>query len=396
MRMIDNRTTCLALLGSLLIGGSGAGATDVYYPPVSESLERLSSSNQYVRDRGMHDLVGMGKAAAPAYDMLSAIALSSNSLPRTRSSAAEALQNIDGARAAAQFIRELTNSSPTVREYAVDALMTIRRPEAAIPLFHRLRDENEHVRGRAGIALQFYKSEELHALLLGALSDPTDKAREWAPWLLGKMHSKAALVPLHALLADDSPVFRKSVVAALRDIQSKSSVSPLIEVVARDQDDEIRMRAIQCLGEFGDKTAAATILAALGDDNPEVRAYAAGALGSLNVEEAKPRLRELLNQGIGRETLAAMGALCQMRDTNAIPLIVRHIETGNEGAALYMMQGLIELEAESEIQRLKHHDNPLVRASADRALTKIEKKKHPTNGSNTTPVPLRSTGEVQP
>ena len=340
----------------------------------------------------------MGNRAITAFDTLYKIALSDD-VPKVRHAAASALGKIAHTEAVNRFIQELqTNSTATVREYSVDALMEppLRSPQATVPLFQALRDEDEKVRGRAGIALQFYRNEELERLLLESLTNPTDKAREWAPWLLGRMRSQAALVPLHGLLSDKSTEFRMSVVAALRDIKSKSSVPPLITVVKQDDNDEVRMRAIQCLGELGDKKAAATLVAALEDDNPEVIVYAAGALGSLGVEEAKPRLRELLNQGIGRETLAAMGALCQMKDTNAIPLIVKHIETGNEGAALYMMQGLIELEAESEIQRLKHHDNPLVRASAERALTKIEKKKHPTNGSNTAPVPLRSTGEVQP
>ena len=376
---IAKLTQFVAMISCLLLLLSVSCAADVYYPPVAESLDLLTSTNQHIRDRGMRALVGMGKAASPAYDVLITIALSSNSLPRTRSSAAKALQNVDAPKATMHFVQELTNSSATTREYAVDALMTIRRPEATVPLFHRLKDENEQVRGRAGIALQFYKNKELEKLLLESLSNPTDKAREWAPWLLGRMHSEAALAQLHALLADNSPDFRKSVVAALRDIQSKISVSPLIEVVTHDEDDEIRMRAIQCLGELGDQKAAATVVAALDDENPEVRAYAAGAIGALGVDDARPRLREILKQGIGRETLAAMGALCQMKDTDSIPIIVGHLNSENEIITQYMMQGLIELGAESEIMRLKTQGNPRVRSLAELALQKLQKRKnHPT------------------
>ncbi len=356
-------------------------AADVYYPPVEESLERLTSTNQYIRDRGLAALLGMGEAAAPAYDVLMGIALSTNSLPRNRSSAVRALQNIDEPKAATHFLQELTNASATTREYAVDALMTIRRPEASTPLFYKLRDENKQVRGRAGIALQFYKNEELEKLLIGALSDPTDKAREWVPWLLGRMHSKNALPSLHALLTDESPTFRKSVIAALRDIQSKTSVSPLINVVTHDENDEVRMRAIQCLGELGDPQAAAIITQALDDENPEVRFYAAGTAGALGIENAKPRLRKMLKQGVGREMLTAVGALCKMKDTDSIPLILEHLDTDNETVAFYMVQGLVELEAESEILKLKKNGNELVRSVAEKALVKLKKRKDHAQGS---------------
>lgn len=163
-------------------------------------------------------------------------------------------------------------------------------------------------------------------------------------------------------------------IAALRDINSRTSVSPLIHVVEHDEDDDVRMRAIRCLGELGDTKASATVVAALDDKNPEVRAYAAGALG---IKDAKPRLREILKQSIGRETLAAMGALCQMKDTDSIPIIVGHLNTENEVITQHMMQGLIELEAESEIQRLKEQGNPRVRTLAEWALKKLEKRKNP-------------------
>ena len=366
----------VALVSGVLFLQNASYATDVYYPPVTESLNRLTSTNQFIRDRGMRDLVDMGKAAAPAYDVLITIALSSNNLPKTRSSALFALKNIDATRAATYFIQELTNSSATIREYAVNALMTIKDPRATIPLFNRLNDENNRVRDRAGIALQFYPNKTLEKLLLESLSKPTDKAREYAPWLLGRMHSKAALAPLHNLLTDPSPTFRLSVIAALRDIKSKTSVTPLIQIAEHDKDNNIRVQALQCLGELGDTKAAPTILAALNDEHPEVRASAANAAGKLGIKDAKPRLREILKQGVSKDIIAAMGALCQMKDTNSIPIIVDRINSENYNIfTQYMMLGLVELEAESEIQKLKTNGNPQTQALAEKALKKLKKRK---------------------
>ncbi|MBU4285739.1 MAG: HEAT repeat domain-containing protein, partial [Verrucomicrobia bacterium] len=216
---------CLALsfIFPLLTPQGRCVAGNVVYPEISESVARLSAPDEYVQERGISDLVGMGKAAAPAYDILISVALSSDNLPKIRSGAAQALRNIDEARAAIKFIGELTNCSPTAREYAVDALMIITRPEAALPLIDRLRDDNEQVRHRAGIALQFYKGAELGASLMTALTNKDDKARTWAPWLLGRMKYEPAVQPLIELLADDNVSFRQSVIAALRDMKAKQA-----------------------------------------------------------------------------------------------------------------------------------------------------------------------------
>lgn len=347
------------------------------YPNVSESVARLSSTNENVQERGIRDLIEIGKSAAPAYDFLISIALSSNTLPKFRSGAADALRNIDETKASQQFIQELTNSSPAVREYAVDALMIIRRPEAALPLYERLRDESQSVRSRAGIALQFYKDSLPPELLIATLAKKDDKAREWAPWLLGCMHCQSAVEPLQAQLDDDDPNFRKSVVASLRAIRSKASVEPLIKVVRQDRDEDVRMQAIQVLGELRDPKASELLLELLNDPNPEIRTDTIGAIGALGIEEAKPRLRKILKQEMSRETLSAMGALCRMHDTNAIPLIVDHLSTNDETVTYYCMQGLVELGAEDELLKLQQRENPRIRAAAEKALLKLKKRKNP-------------------
>ncbi|MFO7908041.1 MAG: HEAT repeat domain-containing protein [Pirellulaceae bacterium] len=348
---------------------------------ISSAVQQLTAPEDYNRSRAARALGQMGDEAISAYNVLYKVALSDD-VPKVRHAAASALGKIAHERAVDQFIQELqTNSVATIREHSVDAFIQhpMRNATATVPLFQALRDKDEKVRKRAAITLQFYKNEELERLLLESLSDPTDKARERAPWLLGRMDSQAALDPLHGLLDDNSVDFRKSVVAALRDIQSEDSVSPLIEVVKHDNNDDVRMRAIQCLGELGDPRASTTVAAALDDENPEIRAYAAGAVAALGVEHARPRLREISKQGIGRERLAAIGALCQMQDTNVIPVIRQHLDSEHDIIVGYMIEGLVELGAEAELLRLQQHSNPLVRSAAESAVKELRKgTEHPT------------------
>jgi HEAT repeat protein len=296
-------------------------------------------------------------------------------MPKIRSGAVRALRNIDEARASAQFIRELTNTAPSVREYAADALMIITRPEAAIPLFDRLRDENEQVRGRAGIALQFYKDDRLADSLIGTLQKKDDPARQGAPWLLGRMKRQDAVAPLINCLSDDMPTFRKSVIAALRDIKSKDAAPALLTVTTQDKDDEVRCRAIQCLGDLGDASAGTALLRCLSDPNPEIRASAAAALGMLKIEQAKEPLRKILGGVYAKEKLAAMGGLCLLGDTQSVSLIIASLDDQPPELIPYFMQGLVELNAVAEITALQNHESETVRSSAMKALQRLEKRK---------------------
>jgi HEAT repeat protein len=364
-----------ALVASIqLKNWAAAGAVDA---DVTAAIEQLSSPQEETRARAAIGLGDIGQTALPAYDALFSLALS-NDLPKVRKAAASALGKITKERAVDEFIEKLKANSPAViREHAADALMVseLRSPKAVAPLVEALRDESERVRRRAGIALQFYHDEKLEGMLILALGNSHDKAREWAPWLLGRMKSRAAIAPLHALLSDNDAAFRKSVIAALRDIKSRESIAPLIVAATQDKDDDVRSRAIHCLGELDDGSASRTLLGLISDNNPEIRVCAASALGRLGVREAKGPLRKMLGADANREALAAMMALCQLRDEQAIPLIVKRIKE-LQGQQIELIgrftDSLVELGAEKELLLLSKHDDNNIKTAANAALRKVE------------------------
>jgi HEAT repeat protein len=188
------------------------------------------------------------------------------------------------------------------------------------------------------------------------------------------MKHEPAVQPLIACLADDNVSFRQSVVAALRDLKAKQAVAPLIALAKTDAKDEVRMPAIQLLGELGSPDASETLMGLLSDPNPEVRASTVGALGSLGVTEAKQPLCEILRKATGKERLAALGALCHLGDTNAVPIIIDALDSDDHLLAPYLIQGLLELGATGAVVRLREHDNEAVRVAASNALKRIERK----------------------
>jgi len=348
---------------------------------VVAAIKRLSSPEDYNRVRAAHSLGAMGKAALPAYDALFSVALS-DELTKVRRGAAEALGKIAKDKAVDAFIIQLkTNSRAIIREYAVDALKVkeLRSPISEEPLFQALKDENDRVRAKAAFALQYYESDRLAERLLDSLKREDDKVREWAPMLLGRMKCRAALTPLHGLLDDEDPKFRRSVITALRFIPSETSVTPLVKVATQDEDNEVRIIAILCLGDLGYVSAGKPLLKLLSDPNLEIKGYAADAIGRLGIRDAKEPLRKMFKHGTPGEKLAAMGGLCLLDDREAIPLIVDAFETVPDQLIPRLVYGLLDLKAEKELRTLKDHKNKAISVAAHQALQKLERRNRPTN-----------------
>src|SRR4051812_10528009 len=93
-----------------------------------------------------------------------------------------------------------------------------------------------------------------------------------------------------------------------------STLNKLLQLVAGSQPKELRHAALRVLGVVGaakERNLVKTLLAALDDDDPELRIAAIEALGQLQAEESLPSLEKWVRQG-GGELEAAVHAASQM------------------------------------------------------------------------------------
>jgi HEAT repeat protein len=193
-----------------------------------------------------------------------------------------------------------------------------RSQEAIAALMGALADPEEFVRWQAARALAAQEASQVFPALTQALSDPEPLRRAGAAEAMGYQGGEAASVTLCKHVSDRDPRVRVAVAGALRDLVDPNAVSCLLPLLA-DENTEVRCTAASALGHIGSPASAKpladalaepgqpllfrralaaalvraahpeaqpVLLVALSDPDPQVRGYAAEALGQVGDEAA--------------------------------------------------------------------------------------------------------------
>ena len=226
-------------------------------------------------------------------------------------------------------LAQLQSPCPRLRWEAAAALARQSRcsPEAVDALVAALADPEEFVRWQAAEALAAQDAEAVFPVLVEALSDPEPLRRAGAAEALGKIPGEASALAVSKRVADPDPRVRAAVARALGEARQPACISVLISLLEDDSPD-VRREAAIALGRLGDVRAAGllaaalaevdqpllvrralaaalahvpspdaqqTLLATLSDPDPQVRGYAAQALGQAGDEQAYQALGYLLS-----------------------------------------------------------------------------------------------------
>lgn len=192
-------------------------------------------------------------------------------------------------------IQALGDTDGTVRLAAVKALRRLQDPRAVQPLVGLLNDRQIEV--RLGAIQTLGLLEDLQAVepLVELLSD-ADEATGWAAALaLGRLKAVQAVEPLIAALNDERSLVRMMAALSLGRIEDDRATAPLTETLA-DDDAWVCQAAAVALGQIGDPQAIEYLLQAL--HNPaalvcEKAAYALARIGGPAVEPLIERLQHL-------------------------------------------------------------------------------------------------------
>ncbi len=196
------------------------------------------------------------------------------------------------------LIQALSSRDADVQSDAVHALGDIG-PEAVGPLVLALKKKNRYLRlGAIGALAEIRDSGAVYALA-DMMKDPGSEVRWQAAIALGEMGSHDAVSPLLAGLEDRDKYVRYgsaiSLVkngyqpsgetewawyyAALQDWDrlrtlGLSALTPLYNLL-RDTDSDVRIHAVQVLGDIGNRSAGPALIRMLGDADRQVRWEAA-------------------------------------------------------------------------------------------------------------------------
>ena len=232
-----------------------------------------------------------------------------------------------GALAVEPLSAALKDEEWDVRQAAARALGKIKDPRAVKPLIAALKDEKWDVRQAAAEALGEIGApavEPLIAALKGENKDVRQAAAAmlgrlgWQPgrdetagwyWMVkGDWHNCVALgspavKPLIAALKDENSDVRKAAAEALGKIGDARAVEPLIAAL-KDRYSDVRQAASEALGKIG-APAVEPLIAALKDK--DVRASATEALVKIGAPAVEPLIAALKDENKNvRQAAAAM------------------------------------------------------------------------------------------
>jgi HEAT repeat protein len=167
------------------------------------------------------------------------------------------------------------------------------RKLAVKSLIAALQDEDAEVRAVAASSLTNYHDESSIPYLETALHDENKDVRAHAARTLGFIGSKASVGPLLRALTDEVSEVRAEAAAALGQLGSATPIDPLLNALL-DEDESVRKRAAIALGNIGSTGAVEHLLKALQAEDYKMRACAAMALGQIGEECAFVPLQEML------------------------------------------------------------------------------------------------------
>jgi HEAT repeat protein len=177
--------------------------------------------------------------------------------------AAQALGTL-GPEAVDRLVGAIRTKNKSVKLGIIGALSVIRDPRSVQPLVETLEDKNSEVRWQAAIALGEIGYTQGIEPLVRALRDSDKYVRYSAAFSLAKME----WVPTGAL--DRAYYF-----IGMQEWRAVKNIGkpaiPALNHLLSDRDSNVRLKAIELLGEIGDPDATPALIRSLADENREVR-----------------------------------------------------------------------------------------------------------------------------
>ena len=212
--------------------------------------------------------------------------------------------------------------SDQVGDCVAEALGAIGKPaiDALVPL---LKHEDSTLRRRSVSALGGMECPERLEHLLAALQDKDEDVRAETMWALYGAPLDAVYDHIIAGLKDEAVRVRFGATSILRDHPDSRAVGPLLAVLKdENEDQQVRINAIQALGAVGDERAVEPLMESCKAPQSDVRAVSAEALGRLREARAVGLLISMLDDESGAVCVAAASALGEIGDPKAIrPLL---------------------------------------------------------------------------
>ena len=222
------------------------------------------------------------------------------------------------------LIAWLMEGNDYVRCHAAETLGELSDPHTVKSLIVALTDNVKSVREAAATAIKNIGSPAIDPLIV-ALKDDKWSIRKAAIEALSNLEDPRAVIPLIMMLNNKSD--NKAAHDALIRIGT-SAVEPLI-VTLNKNDDNLRLEALNLLGQIGDSRAVEPLIAALKDGYAQVRSRAVQGLGQIkDVRAIEPLIDYAFNANL-KEVHEIGYALCNINNPDAIQILFSALTNNN-------------------------------------------------------------------
>lgn len=229
------------------------------------------------------------------------------------------------------YIHDLKAGSFDARKIAASRLGESRDTKALNPLLEALEDESWSIQASAISALghlyldnaqaQAHR-ERIISSILPFMSGQTSGLLINTIRTLGWLRAEEATDAIAACLSNVDGDVRGEAIKTLGALNSKAAVPHFIELVGdKSREKWDRILAAAALGNLKDVRAVEPLIAALGDELPEVRHTAAAALAQLGDRRAVEPVRALLNDANDDARFQAIQAAVAFGDMEALPTL---------------------------------------------------------------------------
>lgn len=159
------------------------------------------------------------------------------------------------------------------------------------------------------------EAEEAVSHITGTLANPDPRVRLESVRALGKLGGEDAEMLLLGMLNDQDPEVRAAACRSVGVLKVEKALKPLLQLLEEDQDEDVRVGALQALGQIGDPGAVPVIeKRALGGlfsrPGRDVRIAAYRALAGIGTPKARTLLEKARSVS-DREVRAVVEALLQ-------------------------------------------------------------------------------------
>jgi HEAT repeat protein len=227
-----------------------------------------------------------------------------------RQAAIAAINSLGHPEMAARAVVLLNDPNPYVRESAVRIAGYFGYEECADLLLERCHDPEENVRRAAIEHLPYLEDERVIPALAAALEQETPRVRAAAALAFAQVESARALPYLLKALDDPTSWVRYFAARSIGQHGYTESLNALVQLAQTDAARQVRIAAVDALGQIGGARAAAVLAGLAETTEMDLMSAAVDALGHIGHPDALPPLVEALRsteQGRRIKAIAALG-----------------------------------------------------------------------------------------